>query len=187
MLASVEGIGAITIGQLAGEVGVSKSGLYAHFGSKRQLQVEIVRAARDIFQREVVDPAMAAPPGRRRLEALTSAYLSYVERRVFPGGCFFAGMLAEFDAASGALHEEVVNDQREWIELVQSLVQEAQTEGELRDDIDAGQVTFELTAILGQANFYSVLFPQSNVIQRAQRAIESLMEDSASYSSNTPG
>jgi AcrR family transcriptional regulator len=187
MLASVEGIGAISIGRLADAVGVSKSGLYAHFGSKRQLQIEIVHAARDIFQREVIDPAMTAPPGRRRLEALASAYLSYVDRRVFPGGRFFAGMLAEFDAGSGVLHEEVVNDQREWIALVQSQVQEAQAKGEMRDGIDAGQLTFELTAILGQANYYSVLFSGSSVLEHARRAIESLVEGGSAQASTAGG
>jgi len=185
-LASVEGIGAVTIGRLAEKVGVSKSGLYAHFGSKRHLQTEIVHAAREIFQREVIDPALTVAPGRRRLVALTDAYLSHVERRVFPGGCFFAGMMAEFDAPSGALHEEVLTDQQEWIALVTELVQEAKAQGELRDDVDTGQVTFELTAILGQANYYSVLFPESNAIEQAQRAIETIIAHASTRSHPTP-
>jgi AcrR family transcriptional regulator len=174
-LASVEGIGSITIGRLAEEVGVSKSGLYAHFGSKQQLQIEIVHAARDIFQQEVIDLAITAPPGRRRLEALSDAYLSYVDRRVFPGGCFFAGMLAEFDAPSGALHDEVIADQRDWIDLVEAQVRQAQADGELRHDADPGQITFELTAVLGQANYYAVLFPESDIIDRARRAIDTII------------
>ena len=175
-LASVEGIGSVTIGRLAEAVGVSKSGLYAHFRSKRRLQMEIVNAARDIFDREVIDPALATPPGRRRIEALTDAYMSHVERRVFPGGCFFAGMMAEFDAPSGPLHEEVIADQREWIELFTTLVEEAKTEGDLRADVDTDQITFELTAILGHANYYSVLFAESTVIEQAQRAIRTILD-----------
>ncbi len=178
-LASLEGIGALTIGRLAEEVGVSKSGLYAHFRSKRGLQLEIVLAARDVFQREVVDRGLAAPEGRTCLEGLCEAYLSYVERRVFPGGCFFAGMLAEFDAQSGTLHQEVVDDQRDWVGLVQTLAREAQARGELRRDADIAQLTFELTAALEHANYYSVLFDDPVVISRARTTVQAAISRAA--------
>ena len=170
-IASVEGIGGVTIGRLAREVGVSKSGLYAHFGSKRGLQLEIVEAARDIFQREVVEPTLAAPEGRARLEQLCESYLSYVERRVFPGGCLFAGMLAEFDAQGGTLHHEALADQREWIALVEGTIGEGQTRGEFHRDTDAALLAFELTAALANANYYSVLFDEAAVIDRARKAV----------------
>lgn len=170
-LASVEGFGGLTIGRLAQEVGVSKSGLYAHFGSKRDLQLEIVQAARDIFQREVIEPGLDAPEGRARLERLCEAYLSYVERRVFPGGCFFAGMLAEFDAQSGTIHQEAAADQREWIELLETLAREAQALGELDRDADVAQLAFELNAALELANYYSVLFAEPALINRGRVAI----------------
>lgn len=170
-LASVEGISALTLGRLAERVGVSKSGLYAHFRSKRALQLEVLAAAREVFEREVIQRGLAAPPGRARLEALCDAYLGYVERRVFPGGCFFAGMLAEFDAQSGELHREVAADQREWVELVESLVREAQQRGELAADTDAVQLAFDITAAVEHANYYSVLFDDKSVIDRAHRSI----------------
>jgi AcrR family transcriptional regulator len=179
-LASVEGIGALTIGRLAEEVGVSKSGLYAHFRSKQDLQLEIVAVAREIFDREVVAPAMAAPEGRARLERLCEAYLSYSQRRVFPGGCFFAGMLAEFDAQSGPLHEEVVADQREWVELVETTARQAQARGDLRADADVGQLAFELTSVLEHANYYIVLFDDQGVVARARRAVHAAIERAAS-------
>lgn len=178
-LASVEGIGALTLGRLAQEVGVSKSGLYAHFGSKRDLQLEVIAAAREVFQREVIDRGLAAPPGRARLESLCEAYIRYVDQRVFPGGCFFAGMLAEFDAQSGTLHEEVAADQREWVELTELLVREAQELGELRPDADAAQVAFEITAAVEHANYYSVLFDDPTVIERARRCIADTIERAA--------
>jgi AcrR family transcriptional regulator len=171
-VASKEGIGALTIGRLADEVGISKSGLYAHFGSRHDLELEIVRAAREIFQRDVIDPASLVREGRARLERLCEAYLSYVERRVFPGGCFFAGMLAEFDARSGAMHDEVLADQREWLQLVETLVREAQARGELRRDADPAQVAFELTAALEHANYYSVLFDDPSVLARARKTVQ---------------
>jgi AcrR family transcriptional regulator len=170
-LASVEGIAALTLGRLAERVGVSKSGLYAHFRSKRNLQQEVLAAAREIFQHEVIDRGMAAPPGLAQLEALCDAYLQYVERRVFPGGCFFAGMLAEFDAQSGELHHEVATDQREWLELVESLIREAQQRGELAADTDPVQLAFDITAAVEHANYYSVLFDDPAVVHRARRSI----------------
>lgn len=170
-LASVEGIAALTLGRLAERVGVSKSGLYAHFRSKRTLHLEVLAAARDIFQHEVIDRGLAAPPGRARLEALCDAYLQYVERRVFPGGCFFAGMLAEFDAQAGELHAEVAADQHEWLELVKSIIHEAQRRGELAADTDPAQLAFDVTAALEHANYYSVLFDDPTVINRARSSI----------------
>jgi AcrR family transcriptional regulator len=175
-LASVEGIAALTLGRLAERVGVSKSGLYAHFRSKRTLQLEVLAAARDIFEREVIERAMAGPPGRARLEALCDAYLRYVERRVFPGGCFFAGMLAEFDAQTGDLHQEVAADQREWIQLVESLICEGQQRGELAADTDPSQLAFDITAAVEHANYYSVLFDDPTVIHRARRSITAAID-----------
>jgi AcrR family transcriptional regulator len=172
-LASMEGIAALTLGRLAERVGVSKSGLYAHFRSKRNLQLEVLAAAREIFQHEVIDRGMAAPPGRARLEALCDAYLKYVERRVFPGGCFFAGMLAEFDAQTGELHQEVAADQREWGELVGSLIDEAQQRGELAGDADTAQLSFDITAAVEHANYYYLLFDDPTVIHRARSSITS--------------
>jgi AcrR family transcriptional regulator len=170
-LASVEGLGALTIGRLAQAVGVSKSGLYAHFGSKRRLQLDVIESARAIFEREVVGPALEAPEGVTRLERLAEAYLSYIERRVFPGGCFFAGMLAEFDAQSGTAHDGVVADQREWLGLLEQIVDEACVRGELDPDADIPQLVFDVTAAVQLANYYFVLFGDRAVIERARAAI----------------
>lgn len=170
-LASVEGLGALTIGRLAQPVGVSKSGLYAHFGSKRRLQLDVIESARAIFEREVVGPALEAPEGLTRLERLAEAYLSYIERRVFPGGCFFAGMLAEFDAQSGTAHDGVVADQREWLGLPEQIVDEAHVRGELDADADIPQLVFDVTAAVQLANYYFVLFEDRALIKRARAAI----------------
>jgi AcrR family transcriptional regulator len=113
-LASVEGINGLTIGRLAADLGVSKSGLYAHFGSKQELQRETIEAAREVIEREVTKPGMAASPGLDRLQATTDAFFSYVERRVFPGGCFFANLLAEVDAQPGPLQLEIRADYEGW-------------------------------------------------------------------------
>lgn len=170
-LASVEGLEGLSIGRLAQEVGVSKSGLYAHFRSKRRLQLDVIRQARAIFEREVIAPAFEATEGLPRLEALCEAYLSYVERRVFPGGCFFAGMMAEFDARSGSVHDEAATDQREWIGLLEETADEAKARGELAIDADVPQLAFDLTAAVEHANYYSVLFGDTEVVDRARAAV----------------
>src|SRR5271170_2654060 len=96
-LASVEGLDGLSIGRLATELAMSKSGLFAHFGSKEDLQLATIEEARQRYVQQVIAPALAAGTGITRLSALCEAFLSYIERRVFPGGCFFAAAVAEFD------------------------------------------------------------------------------------------
>jgi AcrR family transcriptional regulator len=175
-LASIEGLSALTIGRLADEVGVSKSGLYAHFGSKQQLELDIIQAARDIFEREVIQPALTADHGLPQLERICSAYVSYIERRVFPGGCFFAGMLAEFDARSGtAAHDAVASDQQGWTELLESFAAEARDLGQLKSTVDVAQLVFDLTAAVELANYYYVLFGDPVVLDRARTSIKTAL------------
>lgn len=175
-VASVEGIHGLTIGRLAEALGVSKSGLYAHFGSKEQLQLETISAAEAIFNEEVMRPALAAAEGLPRLEALCEAYLSYVERRVFPGGCFFASLLAEMDARSGAIHDLVVAGERVWREGITDLIREAQRRGEIAGEVQADQLCFQLQACLELANYHFVLFGDPEVMSRARRTIAGTLD-----------
>lgn len=178
-LASVEGINGLTIGRLAEELGVSKSGLFAHFGSKEALQLETIEAAQAIFDREVMQPAYAAPAGRPRLEALFAAFFSYLERDVFPGGCFFAGLLADEDARSGPVHEVTERIEREWLDDMARLVREAQELGHLRKDVDAEQLAFELDAFLELANYHFVLFRDLAVLERGRVAVAERLSGAA--------
>jgi AcrR family transcriptional regulator len=175
-VASVEGIHGLTIGRLAEALGVSKSGLFAHFGSKEQLQLATIEAAGTIFEEEVMRPALEAPEGLRRLEALCQAYLSYVERQVFPGGCFFASLLAEMDARSGRIHDLVVSMEREWQEGLAELIRVAQEHGELASDLDVTQLVFELEACLDLANYHFVLFRDPQVLDRGRQGIATILE-----------
>lgn len=175
-VASVEGIHGLTIGRLAEALGVSKSGLYAHFGSKEQLQLETIEAAESIFDQEVMRPALEAPEGLRRLEALCHAYISYVERGVFPGGCFFASLLAEMDARSGPIHDLVLSMERAWQEGLAELIRVAQEHGELASDVDVEQLAFELEACLELANYHFVLFRDPQVLDRGRRAVATILE-----------
>ena len=100
-LATVDGLNGLSIGNLAGGLGMSKSGVYAHFGSKQDLQLATVDEAERVFQTIVIAPALAAEPGIGQLLAVCDAYLDYLARRTFPGGCFFAGAILEMGTRPG--------------------------------------------------------------------------------------
>ncbi len=170
-LASVEGLGNVTIGRLARELDVSKSGVFAHFHSKQRLQQETIEAAGEVFEREVLAPGLAAPEGLARAESLCEAYLSYVERDVFPGGCFVAQLLAEFDALDGPIHDEVEAIQRRWLGLLEEAIATAQRRGELDTTVDPRQVAFELYAPLELANYLTTLYRDPSIIDRGRKAI----------------
>jgi AcrR family transcriptional regulator len=178
-LASVEGLGALTIGRLARELGVSKSGVFAHFRSKERLQLETVAAAAQVFDREVLEPGLTAAPGLGRLRALCEAYLSYIERGVFPGGCFFAQVLAEYDALSGPVHDEVAVGQGGWLRLLEDEARTAQGAGELAADVDPAQLAFELSSPVELANYLSVLNRDPRFVERGRRAVRDLLSRAA--------
>jgi len=175
-LASVEGVFGLTIGRLAESLGVSKSGLYAHFGSKEQLQLETIEAAKAIFEEEVMRRALEAPPGLPQLEAIVDGFFSYVERGVFPGGCFFADLLAEADARGGRIHDVAAAWERESLEGLAAPLTEAQRAGQVAPDVDAQQVAFELYACMELANYHFVLFRDLRVLERGRRAIHGIVD-----------
>ena len=170
-LATVEGLEGLSIGQLASATGLSKSGLYAHFGSKEELQLATIEAARRTFVDEVIRPGLAAPRGIRRLLATCDAFLSHVERKVYPGGCFFAAAAAEVGTRRGAVHDAVAVQQRRWLDLLEQQAREAQELGELAADLDPAQLAFELEALLVAANTTYILFEDSTAFERARSAI----------------
>ena len=152
-LATVEGIDGLSISRLAEAVGMSKSGLFAHFGSKEELQLATVETASSIFSAHVLEPASTAGSGIERLRLLVHGYLDYVEVETFPGGCFFASVLAEVDMQPGA-------------------VRDAQAEGAIDPAEDAAQLAYELEAYLILANAMFVIRRESTPIERARGAIE---------------
>jgi AcrR family transcriptional regulator len=168
-LATVEGLEGLSIGRLAEATGMPKSSVYVLFGSKEELQLATIDAARSSFLEEVVTPALrAVPPGRERLEMLCEGFLGYVQRRVFPGGCFFVATAAELGARRGRVHDRVAAYQREWRDLLEQTAREA---GELADGADPAQLAFELSAILAGANIVAVLHDDDSAIDRARRAV----------------
>jgi len=175
-LASVEGLDGVTIGRLAQELSISKSGLFAHFGSKEELQLATIRAARAIFGQAVVVPARAQPAGLARLRALLEAWLDYSRGRQFPGGCFFSRATHEYAARPGPVRDALAEVDREWLELVATTVQEARELGEVRDDVDARQLAFELDAYLDSANLRSLLAGGQAVYDLARAAFEERLD-----------
>jgi len=171
-LVTVEGLEGLSIGRLAEASGMPKSSVYVLFGSKEELQLATIEAARASFVREVVSPAMrAGRPGRDRLAALCEGFLSYVQRRVFPGGCFFVATAAELGARPGRVHDLVATYQREWRDLLERTAREAAQAGELAPGIDPAQLAFELSAILTGTNIVAVLHDDDTAIDHARQAV----------------
>lgn len=177
-LATVEGLDGLSIGLLAEHIGMSKSGLYAHFGSKVELQLATVDAASEIFVREVIEPARSAE-GAARLEALADSFLSYLERRVFPGGCFFAAAQAELDTHPGPVREKLREAQRRWLDYVERQVRGAQELGDLDPTEDAAQLAFELDAMLKMAVAVFVLQDDAGALERARRGVKTRLAAAA--------
>ena len=171
-LATVEGLGGLSIGRLAAAVGMSKSGLFAHFGSKEELQLATVEKAGALFAAQVLAPASDASGGLGRLERLVDGYLRYVEVDTFPGGCFFASVLAEVDMQPGPVRDRLVRFLGDWLAQLETAVRDAQAEGALDAAEDAGQVAFEIEAALLLANAQFVVARSPEPIERARRAIE---------------
>jgi AcrR family transcriptional regulator len=171
-LATVEGIGGLSIGRLADAVGMSKSGLFAHFGSKEELQLATIETASVIFSEHVIEPASAAPTGFERLRQLAEGFLRHVEDDVFPGGCFFASVAAEMDTHPGPVRDRAVEIVDGWLRQLEAAIRDAQSEGAIDLSEDAEQLAFQLDAYLLLANAQFVVSHESTPIDRARRALE---------------
>ena len=172
-LASVEGLEGLTIGRLATELGMSKSGLFAHFGSKEELQLATIGAAREIFAREVVAPAREAERGLPRLEALIAAKLRYERGEIFDGGCFFETVRGEFDSRRpGPVRDAIEADLDEWNALMLRAITSAITAGHLRADTDAEQLLYEIEALSAAATLRHQMSRDATLFARAEAAID---------------
>jgi len=175
-LASLEGLEGLTIGRLADELGMSKSGLFAHFGSKEELQIAAIEAAARRFIDEIFTPAIGEPRGYPRLMAICRSWLSYLRRGVFPGGCFFAAASFEFDGRPGPVRDTVRRLMDDWIGALEKAVRMAIEEGHLDADVDPAQLAFELNSLFFGANFSFYLRNDARAIDRAERAVEQRLE-----------
>src|SRR5262249_18060978 len=142
-IASAEGLEGLTIGKLAEELKLSKSGLFAHFGSKEELQLAVIGKARDIFVREVVEPAFIADRGMNRLIGMIDEWIAYVGRSVFRGGCFFMASAIEFDSRPGQVRNLIAELSKSWLDTFRSEIRFAQSAGQLDPRVDSEQLAFE--------------------------------------------
>lgn len=174
--ASERGLEGLSIGELAGEVGMSKSGLFAHFGSKEDLQLEVIRAAAERFVRVVIAPALREPRGLPRVWALFERWLAWDDSDAMPGGCVFHTFSAELDDRPGPLRDALVAYQRDWIDALAQAAAIAVDEGHFRPDLDTAQFAFEFQAIAMGYLHASRLLADDASLARARAAFERLVD-----------
>jgi AcrR family transcriptional regulator len=170
-LATVQGLDGLSIGNLADHIGMSKSGLYAHFGSKEELQLAAIETAEQIFIDAVIRPASEEDTAYMRLAALCDNFFRYLEEPVFPGGCFFASAAAELDTHPGPVKEKLAQSLGGWLKLIERRIREAQEVGEISPDEDPEQLAFELEAFMKMGNSEAVLHGTDAGLRLARRAV----------------
>jgi AcrR family transcriptional regulator len=175
-LATQEGLEPLSIGRLAEAAQLSKSGLFAHFGSKEELQLATVDHAAALFREEVIDPAREAPKGLPRVWALCDHMVDYAERQVFPGGCFFAATSAEFNHRPGLVRDRIEAMIRSWLSYLEHAVEQAQDAGELSRETSPRTIAFQLDAFAQSANSQFQLFRDPTVFDEARQAIRERLE-----------
>jgi AcrR family transcriptional regulator len=171
-LATVGGIAGLSIGRLAEATGLSKSGLFAHFGSKEALEVAVVEEASRQFVQEVMVPALRKPRGEPRLRALFDNWIEWGKR---PGGCFFVGASTELDDKPGPPRDALARALRDWLDEIAKAVRIAISEGHFRADVNPEQFAFELYSVmLGMHTFYRFLHDPTT-LDRARTAFDRLL------------
>ncbi|MGW8887122.1 TetR/AcrR family transcriptional regulator [Streptomyces sp. NPDC055749] len=174
-LSSVEGLEGLTIGRLAADLGMSKAGVLGHFGTKESLQLAVVDAAAEQFMHEVTRHAQGTPPGLAHLRALCEAWVSYLERQVLPGGCFFTAAAAEFDGRAGLVRDAIAAMDALWLRDLGIHIRRAITAGELPPDTDGDQLLYELAGAMLALNHHLQLHHDRQASTRARRAIQRLL------------
>ena len=172
-LATVDGLEGLTIGRLADHIGMSKSGLYAHFGSKEELQLATVGYAEEVFDYEVLLPAQQDESGLPRLDAYVEHWISHVQRAVFPGGCFFVSGITEFAPRTGPVRDRIAMYVVGWTGRLRTEVVAAQEQGDLDPQADPDQIVYEIQSALVLANILWVLSQEPGVFERTRTAISS--------------
>ena len=178
-LASREGLEALTIGRLADALALSKSGLFAHFGSKEELQLATIEKASALFGERVLRVGRRFEPGLPRLLAMLEAWLAYLEARVFQGGCFFAAASAEFDGRPGRVRESIERRARSWLAALAAEARKAMARGQLARATDVEQLVFELHAVVHEANWALELLGDESALARSRTAVRTRLRAAA--------
>ena len=173
-LASTVGLEKLTIGALAGTTGMSKSGLFAHFRSKEQLQLQVLAEARQRFIEIVIVPAMQKPRGEARLRSIFESTMKQWEEDL-PGGCIFHAVSAELDDQPGPARDYLVETQRDYADTLRRAAEIAVEEGEFRKDLDLDQFVFELGSITAAYHHFGRLLGDREADQRARKMFQGLL------------
>ena len=173
--ASVDGLEGISLGKLAADIGMSKSGLFAHFDSKEALQVDVIHAAAEKFSAVVVTPALTAPRGEPRLRALFEHWLEWEQNESLPGGCVFMHAAAELDDRPGPVRDTLVAHQRQWLEALAKAVRLTVDAGHFRPDVDPALFAFQLYGIVVAYYHSARLFEDPEAKAHAQRAFDAVV------------
>lgn len=174
-IASTDGLANLTIGRLAGDVGISKGNITVLFDDKEALQIATLDAAVAIFAAEVVEPALRIASPSARLKALIENWFLYVERRVLPGGCILQATSSEYRARPGAIQERVKYHRAREAALLRHTIEAAQAAGEIEKTVDPAQLAFDLTACKSAANAASLL-GDAATFARARRTAQARIE-----------
>jgi len=175
-LVSKAGLGGLTIGTLAEATGMSKSGLFAHFGSREELLLAVLAHGQAQFGEVVFQPAMAKPRGLPRLRAMFVNWLDWTESAELPGGCPMIGGATEYDDKPGAVREMLAGGQRSWIETLKRAVRQAVEEGQLAGETDPEQIAFEMFGIALVVHHHRRLLGYRKARERALAALDSLFQ-----------
>ena len=185
---SAEGLDAVSLQRLADDLGISKSGLFAHFGSKEELHLATIDAAAQIFADQVIRPALAQPRGLGRVWALCDSWFSYLERGVFTGGCFFWAVADEYDSRrAGPVRDSVLEKKAYWSYSLKRAVAEAQHAGEIDSAADPEQLAWELDSLMGGANSGFKSGDGLLALERGRRAIRERLTRAATSTAKPPG
>jgi AcrR family transcriptional regulator len=174
-LARELGLSALTIGELAERVGMSKSGLFAHFGSKEELQLAVLRAAMQRFDDEVSRVAFQSPRGLQRLRELFNRWLAWAVAQPQVGGCVVLAAASEFDDRPGMIHDFLVSQQAAWLQALARTVSMAVDAAELPDDTDTTQFAFELFGLILSTHHHVRLLSDPVFVERAKVGLERLI------------
>ena len=171
-IASAEGLEGLTLGRLAADMAMSKAGVLGHFGTKESLQLAVVDAAAEVFSREVPGRVRQAPTGLPHIEAVCEAWVSYLERNVLPGGCFFTAATAEFDGRSGPVRDALAGMNALWRRDLRIHIRRAVSAGHLAPDTDVDQLIYEIVGIMLALNHFLQLEHDDQAPARARRALK---------------
>ncbi|HWB13057.1 MAG TPA: TetR/AcrR family transcriptional regulator [Pirellulales bacterium] len=185
-LATTRGLDGLSIGELANYIGMSKSGLYAHFKSKEELELATIDTAAEIFENDVIRKVPESSLGLERVRALTEVFIAHLRRRIFPGGCFFATVAAQLAPNPGRARDRVMQMHAAWVEQFLVALRQARDAGEIPRDADLDQLAFEITSMMFRANFSWIATEDTRFLDRARVGVENALARIAQPSKRQP-